>query len=314
MAGISDLPFRMINRAFGCQFAFTEMISARSRVHGSKKTEDMLSTTLSDKPLGVQLLGDDPGIMQRAMDKLLEYDFALMDLNAACPVKKVTGRGEGASLLKEPRKLGKLLQIMVRHVQVPITVKIRAGWDEASISARDAAHAAEDAGVKGLFIHGRTKAQGYGGKVDYQIIKTVKQSVAIPVIASGDALSPQLIKRMFDETGCDGVTIARGSLGNPWIFREASEFLKSGTILQRPGLDEIADTMIRHLASCMGFYGETIGPIVFRKFFAWYTRGIPDIKPRKERAFTARTEAKMKEIIEELRTAERGFSTSRDAQ
>jgi len=300
MAGISDLPFRMINRSFGCEFAFAEMISARSLVYRSEKTMAMLSSTPADKPLGVQLLGDDPGVLQRAMDKLREHNFALIDLNAACPVKKVTGKGEGAGLLKEPRKLGKLLEVMVNHADVPVTVKIRAGWDETTINAGDVARAAEDAGVKGLFIHGRTRAQGYRGKVDYEIISSVKKSLRIPVIASGDALSPQLIKRMFDETGCDGVTIARGSLGNPWIFREAAAFLKEGALSRRPGIDEIADTMTRHLLSCAGAYGETVGTILFRKFFAWYTRGIPEIKPLKEKAFRAKTEAEMRETIEEL--------------
>lgn len=304
MAGISDLPFRMLNRAFGCEFAFVEMISARALVYGNKNTLEMLSTTPGDRPLGVQLLGDDPEIVRRALDILTPYAFDIVDFNAACPVGKVTGRGEGAGLLKEPRKLGRLLKVIVDNSPVPVTVKIRAGWDETSVNARDIALCARDAGVNGLFIHGRTRMQGYRGRVDYRVIGEVKKALDIPVIASGDAFSPHLIRKMFDETGCDGIAIARGALGNPWLFRETRTFLEAGTMPQRPGPHEVADTMERHLGLCTRFHGDAVGTLIFRKFFAWYTRGFPGMKHLRLLAFSAKTGEQMLSVIGAIRATE----------
>ncbi len=304
LSGISDLPFRIINRFFGCKFAFSEMISCRALVSRNKKTLDMLSTIPSDRPLGIQLLGNDTEFIRGALEVLKEYDiFDIIDFNAACPVSKVTNRGEGASLLKEPRRLSELLKVLVENSKVPVTVKIRSGWDEACINARDAALYAQDSGIKGLFIHGRTREQGYKGEVDYQVIREVKKALAIPVIASGDVLSPQLIKKMFDETGCDGVVIARGALGNPWIFKDAEEFMRSGMIPQRRCRDEIVNTMLTHLNLCSDYHGETIGIKLFRKFFVWYTKGLKDIKPLREKAFHAKTKDQMMGTINELKAA-----------
>ncbi len=300
LAGVSDLPFRLISRSCGCGFAYTEMISARSLGYQSGNTLKMLSTVPEDRPLGVQLLGSDPDVLRNALDLLAEYRFDIVDFNAACPVGKVTGKGEGASLLREPRKLGALLRTLVENASAPVTVKIRAGWDETSVTAKDAALYAEDAGVKAVCIHGRTRAQGYSGRVDYSIIREVKDALKIPVIASGDALSPLLVKRLFDETGCDGVAIARGSLGNPWIFGETAEFLGSGTLPERPSVGDIAATMEKHLDLCCVFHDEYSGTKLFRKFFAWYSRGIFDIRSLRQRAFTARTRDEMTGLIREL--------------
>ncbi len=301
MAGITDLPFRVLNRSFGCTFAFAEMISARALVCGSRNTRGMLSTLPGDRPLGLQLLGNDPGLMTRALDLLEEHRFDLLDLNAACPVGKVTGKGEGARLLTEPRRLADVLRAMVRRSSVPVTAKIRSGWDETSINAVEIARRLQDTGICALFIHGRTREQGYRGRVDYGIIGDVKKALRIPVIASGDTLSPHLIKRMFDETGCDALTVARGALGNPWIFRESAEFLKSGRIPDRPSISEIADTMIRHLELYADFYGEKTATVLFRKFFGWYAKGVPRVTVLRDKAFHAETEARMREIIEEMR-------------
>jgi tRNA-dihydrouridine synthase B len=301
MAGISDQPFRLINRSLGCRFAFTEMISARSLVYNNKTTIKMLSSPVEDRPLGVQIVSADSEIIKRALDILSNYPFDIIDFNAACPVNKVVSTGEGAGLLREPVKLQKLMRVMVDHAAKPVTVKIRSGWDEASVNATDIALRAQDAGVKGLFIHGRTRTQGYSGLVDYAIIGKVKKSLAIPVIASGDALSPQLIRKMFVETGCDAVAVARGALGNPWIFRETIEYLKDGTNLCRPHVHEMAQTMKKHLALLVGFLGETTGVIRFRKFFGWYAKGMA-VKHLKVRAFNAETSDEMLRLIEEMET------------
>jgi tRNA-dihydrouridine synthase B len=303
LTGVSDLPFRLLNRSFGCQFAFREMISANSLVYHSKKTDQLLSTVKADTPLGLQLLGETPETIAKALDILAERKekFDLVDLNAACPVRKVTKRGEGAGLLKNPRKIRDILKVMVAKCQVPVTVKIRAGWDERSVNAVDVALYAQEAGIKALFIHGRTKEQGYTGKVDYEIIRKVKDALDIPVIASGDNFSPQLVKQMFDETHCDGVAIARGAMGNPWIFRQTAEYLKGGNIISRPDLDEIIKTMLKHLGLNGDFYGDQRGTMIFRKFFIWYTKGLPGIKPLRQKISQVKTQGHMSDLIKSIK-------------
>lgn len=303
MAGISDLPYRLINRSLGCELAFTEMISAASVVYKSKSTLKMLSTNPEDKPLGVQLLGNDADLLKRALDIVSAYNFDIVDFNAACPVSKVVSGGKGAGLLREPEKLQRLLEVIVGYAPVPVTVKIRAGWGETSVNAVEVALRAQDAGVKALFIHGRTKIQGYSGTVDYNIIRKVKEALKIPVIASGDALSPQLIKKLFEETGCDCVALARGALGNPWLFRETAEYLRIGNVPVRPDAHEIAQTMREHLTGSIAFKGDEIGIVNFRKFFAWYTRGLP-AKDLRSRAFLAETEEEMLNLIGEVDNSE----------
>jgi tRNA-dihydrouridine synthase B len=191
---------------------------------------------------------------------------------------------------------------MVRESRLPVTVKIRSGWDEKTINAVEVAKLAEDAGVKTIFIHGRTKVQSYKGKVDYNIIRNVKEAVKIPVVGSGDVLSPELVKKMFDETGCDAVAIARGAIGNPWIFPQTIQFLKDGTTAP-PSLNELIKTMQKHFELSCNFHGERIGVIIFRKFFYWYTRRIVGIKPLREKAFRAKTKEEIINIINELRQA-----------
>jgi tRNA-dihydrouridine synthase B len=300
LAGISDLPFRMLNRSFGCRFAFAEMVSARSFIYGSRQTIKMLATVPEDRPLGLQFLAEDGEVVRRALSMLSDNIYETVNLNAACPVEKVTKKGEGAALMKDPVKLRDLLRVMVKNSSVPVTVKIRSGWEEQSINARDVALHAQDAGIHGVIIHGRTREKRYAGTVDYRIIAEIKETLDIPVIASGDALSPQLIKKMFDETGCDGVSIARGALGNPWIFRETETYLETGTLALRPSVGAIIRTMITHLDMCRDFHGETTGATLFRKFFSWYTRGLPGAKTLREKAFHASNREQMVGLIRQL--------------
>ncbi len=301
LSGISDMPFRMINRMFGCRMAFTEMISSHALAQDSGKTRKMLETMAGDAPLGVQLLGDDPEYLKRAIDIVNEHDFVLLDINSACPAGKVTRSGKGATLMKDPDGLGKLLKAVVSYSRFPVTVKIRAGWSAGSINAREVALSAQDAGVSGLFIHGRTKQQGYSGSVDYSVIREVKEALDIPVIGSGDAFSPNLIKRMLDETGCDGAVVARGALGNPWIFRETEAFLNDGTKLRRPDVYDVSDTVLRHLDMIIAHWGERRGVLVFRKFFAWYIKGMRNVKLFRQKGFRAETRDDMVKLIGELR-------------
>ncbi len=297
MAGISDLPFRMLNRSFGCVLAFVEMINARSLSYKNKRTNIMLSSNAKDKPLGVQLLGCEPEYIKKAQEILLSHKPDLLDFNAACPAKKVVRRGEGASLLKDPKKLHKLLKLLVKNSNVPLTVKIRSGWDKNTINAREVGLLAEDAGVDAIFIHGRSRAQGYSGKVDYEAIQSVKKAAKIPVIASGDIWSAQFAKKMFDETGCDGIIIARGSLGNPWLFKEIEHFLKTGKILPKPEISEILDIIYKHLDLCIDFYGERVAVVLFRKFIGWYLKGYRHIRVIREEITHIKTKAELEKIL-----------------
>lgn len=298
MAGVSDLPFRLLNREFGCELAFVEMINARSISHKSRKTRSMLASTDQDRPLGVQLLGVENKFISKAMDVLHNYKFDLLDFNAACPAKKVVRRGEGSGLLKDIKKLNDIVKIIVKEARIPVTTKIRIGWDKDSVNAVDAAKACEDAGINGLFIHGRTRTQGYSGVVNYEVIGQVKKALKIPVIASGDIFSAQLTKKMLDETGVDAIAVARGALGNPWIFREIEEYLKKGKIILHPQPEEITEVMLKHLNMCIDFYGEKNGVIIFRKFFGWYTKGFRRIRPLRQLISRVKTKEDMSSLIQ----------------
>jgi len=306
LSGISSLPFRIINRQFGCRYAFLEMVHARSLSYGSKKTQELMRTDQNDRPLGIQLLGNEPYFLEKAVEQLDNHNYDVLDFNAACPRRKITRKGEGASLLQTPKKLRDLLKIIIKHTRLPVTAKIRLGWNDTA-SAYDIARCVQDAGAAAVFIHGRTKTQGYSGSVDYGMMRNIKKILSIPVIASGNIFNAELAKRMFEQTGCDGITVARGALGNPWIFRDIYEFLKKGTMPPPPGVDEIADTIKKHFNLCIAYFGEKRGVPRFRKFYVWYTRGIQKIKHLRRGIMHIRTKEAMVEAIEEFRKqGERG--------
>lgn len=305
MAGVSDLSFRLICREFGSFLAYTEMVSARALMFGNRKTFQFLSTHDDDAPLGIQFLAGDEEVLRSAVRAIEGYRFDSLELNAACPVTKVVRRGEGAGLLKEPHRLYRLLAALVDASPVPVTVKIRAGWDEQSVNAVDVARMAEDAGVKGVFIHGRTREQGYGGQVSYGVIRDVKQAVKIPVIASGNIFSVRLASRMFSETGCDGVAVARGALGNPWIFRGLLRLEDDKESDRRPEVDELVRIMEKHLQLSIEEHGERTGVINFRKFFVWYSRGFSNVAGLRRGALNAKTKGEMGGMIDRLKTETR---------
>jgi len=307
MAGVTDLPFRMLNREFGAELAFVEMLNVRSLSHKSRRTLAMLSTQPKDRPLGLQILGCEPKFILKGLEVLSKHSFDILDFNAACPVKKVVRRGEGAALLKEPAKLNQLLKLVVKESKVPVTVKIRIGWDKDSVNIEDMVLRCRDTGVSAVFVHGRTKEQGYSGAVDYAAIKKAKRLLDIPVIASGDIFSAQLAQKMFEQTRCDGILVARGALGNPWIFRQAEGLLKNGSVPQRPSLEELITTMLEHLEMCVNFYGEKTGVMIFRKFFAWYTKGMRGIRPLRERSSRVKTKTDMAELINKTKEKNRAL-------
>ncbi|HOX54396.1 MAG: tRNA dihydrouridine synthase DusB [Candidatus Omnitrophica bacterium] len=298
MAGVSDYPYRMINRKFGFELAFTEMINCRSLSFKSKKTKRMLYFDSNDKPIGIQLLAAHPEYLLRALEVIKDYKFDIIDFNAACPVKKVVNRGEGAALLKHPKKLNRLLRIIVKESSVPVTVKLRTGWDGKVSDIKELASACEDSGIDAIFIHGRTREQAYGGDIDYETIKELKDHVKIPVIASGNVLNPQLAKKMFDETDCDAVLVARGALGNPWIFKEISGFLKDGSSMKEPSKSERIEAIKRHLDMNVDFYGEKNGVKLFRRFLIWYTKGLPKIRTLRETINRMKTKESMVDFID----------------
>ena len=304
MAGVSNLPFRMLNRRFGCELAFVEMVNSNSVSYKSKHTQKMLSSHKDERPLGVQLLGRELDSIQRAIDVLNRYDFDILDFNAACPARKVVRRGAGAALLREPKELSEILKIVVKESKAPVTVKIRSGWDNNSVNAKLIASYCQDAGVAGVFIHGRTRFQKYVGAVDYNTISEVKKALDIPVIGSGDIFNPKLAKKMLDETGCDALLIARGSIGNPWIFKEVEEFLKNGKIIARPTRQEITRAMVEHLNMCIDFYGTRVGLSLFRRYFGRYIRVFCKAKKLRDRAYRVKTKHELDEIIRQFAMAD----------
>jgi len=258
----------------------------------------LLHTEAEDRPLGLQLLSNEIDFIKRALEKLhkFNYKYDSLDLNAACPKKKITSRGEGAALLKTPKKLHKILKALVQESSSPVSVKIRLGWDN-SAGATALANLAQDAGIDALFVHGRTRAQGYSGEIDYDSIRKIKKSLHIPVIASGNILNGRLAKRMIDETGCDGLVIARGALGNPWIFQEISQYLKKNIFQPQPAAQEIANVMKEHLFLLIKDMEEKRGVIQFRKFYAWYSKGFSAVKALRAKTVKVKTQEQMLELI-----------------
>lgn len=274
MSGITDLPYRMMARNFGCEFAFLEMLNARSLSHKNRKIKELLMTNGLDSPLGAQILGCEIDYIIKAAKFLEARGISLIDFNAACPVKKVVKRGEGAALLKQPRKLREILKALVDNLKVPVTLKIRSGWDKDSINTLEIAEVANKSGISALFIHGRHRQQGYKGSVSYKIIKEAKENISIPVIASGDILTAELAKRMLEETNCDGLLVARGSIGRPWIFSEINQFMSKGKLPNSLEIREIKEIILRHVRLSMESYGEAVAMVKMRRILPFYIKNM----------------------------------------
>lgn len=273
MAGITDLPFRTIVREFGCSLAFTEMVSATGLVRGMSKTCRYLDSSLGDRPLGVQLFGSDPETLAEATRMAVERGADLVDMNMGCPVKKVVKTGSGAALMRDPQRAAAILQAMRKATDLPFTLKIRAGWRPGEVNALAIGRIAEDCGVDAVILHPRTVDQGFSGKADWRLIAALKEQLRIPVIGSGDVRLPEDAVRMFRETGCDGVMVGRGVLGNPWLIRNILYRL-SGRDFFKPSLAERTEIIRRHLATAVEYYGEKVGTRDFRKHLLWYTKGL----------------------------------------
>ncbi len=275
MAGITDFPFRMICKELGAGLVVSEMVSVEALIREHKRTHGMLHTDPAERPVAFQIFGSKPSSMAEAARIVSQGEVDFIDINMGCPVPKIVKAGAGSALLRDMGLAKEILAAVVQNSTVPVTVKVRIGWDERSIIAVDIAQAAESAGVAAVTVHSRTKAQGFSGRADWSMINVVKKSVGIPVIGNGDVRSAQDAKRMMDETGCDGVMIGRAIQGYPWIFREAKHFLESGSVPPPPTFYEREAVMFRHLDNMVGLLGDKVGVREMRKHLCWYTKGLP---------------------------------------
>jgi tRNA-dihydrouridine synthase B len=274
MAGVTDFPFRVICKELGAGLVFSEMVSVEALIREHKRTHSMLHTDPAERPVVFQIFGSKPASMAEAAHIVSQGETDFIDINMGCPVPKILKSGAGSALLRDIGLAKEIMLAVVGATKVPVTVKIRLGWDAKNIVAVDLAQAAESAGIAAVTVHGRTKAQGFSGHADWSMIKIVKKSVTIPVIGNGDVRTALDAKRMMDETGCDGVMIGRAIQGNPWIFREAKQYLESGVVPSPPSYEERQTIMLRHLHDMVNVLGENIGVREMRKHLCWYTKGL----------------------------------------
>ena len=275
MAGVTDLPFRLLCKEMGCNMLYTEMVSAKAILYKNKNTKELLNIDKNEHPVGVQLFGSDPDIMAQIAAQVEEGECDFIDINMGCPVPKIVNNGEGSALLKQPKLVEEILTKMVKAVNKPVTVKIRKGFENGTVYAVEIAKIAESCGVSAIAVHGRTREQYYSGKADWDVIKDVKKAVKIPVIGNGDIFSAEDAKAMKEYTGCDGLMVARGARGNPWIFREIKEYLENGNVVDKPTINDIREMIIRHAKMLVNYKGEYTGIREMRKHIAWYTAGLP---------------------------------------
>ena len=275
MAGVTDLPFRLLCKEQGCGLTVTEMVSAKAILYHNRNTEELLRTEPAEQPVAVQLFGSDPAIMAEIAAQVAEGPYAIIDVNMGCPVPKIVKNGEGSALMRDPQKAQAVLAAMVKAVKKPVTVKFRKGFDEGSVNAVEFAKMAESCGVAAVAGHGRTREQYYSGKADWEIIRKVKEAVKIPVIGNGDIFTAEDGRRMLEETGCDGIMAARGAKGNPWIFRELAQYLETGKMPERPTLAERQEMILRHGRMLADYKGEQAAMREMRGHMAWYTKGMP---------------------------------------
>ena len=297
MAGVTDQPFRKLCREQGCGLLYTEMVSAKAILYHNRNTQKLLEVDPAERPIAVQLFGSDPEIVSEMAAQISEGPYDIIDFNMGCPVPKVVNNGEGSALMKNPGLAEQILSALVRKVKKPVTVKIRKGFDEDQVDAVEIARIAEYCGVAAVAVHGRTRQQFYSGKADWDIIRQVKEAVRIPVIGNGDIFTPEHAAQMLKETGCDGLMLARGAQGNPWLFARIQHYLLTGEMLPGPDRREISRMILRHARMQTEWKGELLGMKEMRKHIAWYTAGLPHSATVRRMCNTIESLADLEELL-----------------
>ena len=300
MAGVTDLPFRLLCKEQGAGLVCTEMVSAKAILYKNKNTGMLMEIEETERPAALQLFGCEPEVMAEAARQIQERNFDILDVNMGCPVPKVVNNGEGSALMKNPKLAGEIVSALVKAVKKPVTAKIRKGFDEEHVNAVEMAKILEDAGAAAIAVHGRTREQFYSGTADWEIIRRVKEAVSIPVFGNGDVDSPEKAAAMLRETGCDGVMIARGAQGNPWIFSRVLRYLEEGVLLPPPSRQEVKEMIFRHADMLTAAKGAYTGIREMRKHVAWYTAGFPHSARLRGRINTVESLEELREVLEAL--------------
>ena len=297
MAGVTDMPFRILCVEMGCGLVYSEMVSAKGMFYKSKNTHKLLEVDERERPVAVQLFGSEPLLMADMAKSIEEYNIDIIDVNMGCPAPKIVKNGEGSALTLNPERVGEIVKALVEAQKKPVTIKFRKGFDDDHINAVEIAQIAEMNGASAVAVHGRTRQQYYSGKADWDIIKEVKKAVNIPVIGNGDIFEPQDAERMFDYTGCDAIMIGRGAQGNPWIFKRTLHYLETGVVLPEPEYDEKIDLALRHARMLIEFKGEYIGVREMRKHIAWYTKGLKGAAELRVKINSAKSYEEIEKIL-----------------
>ena len=300
MAGVTDLPFRLLCKEQGAGLLCMEMVSAKAILYKNRNTEELLTIDKRENPVSLQLFGSDPDIMSEIAKQIEDRPFDILDINMGCPVPKVVNNGDGSALMKNPKLAGEIIEKTARAIKKPVTVKIRKGFDEEHVNAVEMAHIAQESGAAAVAVHGRTRSQFYSGKADWDIIRQVKEAVSIPVIGNGDVTSGEKAIAMREQTGCDGVMIARGAQGNPWIFSELLEYERTGRLPDRPDVEEIKQTMLRHARLQIEYKGDFTGIREMRKHVAWYTKGLHGAARLRDRINQVESYAELENLLTSL--------------
>lgn len=300
MAGVTDLPFRLLCREQGAGLLCMEMVSAKAILYRNKNTEKLMEIDQREMPVSLQLFGSEPDVIAKAAAEIEDRPFAILDINMGCPVPKIVNNGEGSALMKNPRLAAGIVRETAKAISKPVTVKIRKGYDEAHCNAVELAKYLEDAGAAAITVHGRTREQFYSGAADLEIIRKVKEAVAIPVIGNGDVADGESAKRMLEETGCDGIMVGRAAQGNPWIFREITSYLEHGVKMKRPAIEEVRDMIRRHAALQLECKGDYIGIREMRKHVAWYIAGYPHAASLRKKVCSVERMEELMELLGEI--------------
>ncbi len=300
MAGVTDLPFRLLCKEQGAALVCTEMVSAKAILYNNKNTKALLEMHPDEAPVSLQLFGSDPEIISDMAKRIEELPFAILDINMGCPVPKVVNNGEGSALMKNPKLAGEIVSAVSKAIKKPVTVKIRSGFDKDHINAVEMAKIMEDSGAAAIAVHGRTREQYYSGEADWEIIARIKEAITIPVIGNGDVTDCDSAAELLKQTGCDGIMIGRAARGNPWIFRQVTAYLDDGTILPPPTSEERKAMILRHGRLQLEHKGEYTGVREMRKHVSWYTAGMPHSAQLRQRVNAVEKFSELVELIEQL--------------